>query len=74
MPAYKATFTIYYFYHIYGVEVMALMKEAAAGGAEAAHNLVRGISYRCDWWLSASLLVYPLHARFLSLLLRWCSI
>ena len=47
MPSHNATFSIYYFYHIHGAEVTALMKEAAAGGAQAAHNLVRGISYRC---------------------------
>ena len=53
MPAYNATFSLYYFYHIYGAEVTALMELAAVGGGgkdsdEAAYNIFRGISYRYD--------------------------
>ena len=49
MPAYNATFSVYYFYHIYGAEITALMKQAAAGGKEGdkvAFEIYRGISYR----------------------------
>ena len=49
MPAYNATFSVYYFYHIYGAEVTGLMKQAAAGGKEGdkvAFEIYRGISYR----------------------------
>ena len=49
VPAYNATFSVYYFYHIYGAEVTGLMKQAAAGGKEGdkvAFEIYRGISYR----------------------------
>ena len=70
MPSYNATFSVYYFYHIYGAEVTALMNEASTGGVKAAHSLVRGISYRCDLWLPSDLVGISTACMALAILLR----